>query len=239
MKALKVVARLLAQECGEAVQISRERGYPISNRPLVMIPIVMAGEAPALFALGIGDGGKSCRVHVCAEPRNRDQQYDMLERAVPGMQAILTAWEKNSALMPQVITSSRDASRMCLATIQRMAYAPRPVLKKVGRQLFWLDRRHEQPDSACVLSMPAAICELYATGQDDHADSHLGALLEWLKPADGQIYDRIMEAEDRAASTSTHPRLDNEKLVPLLDALSQGRGCRRRGNRIRAAEPDW
>jgi hypothetical protein len=219
MKALKVVARLLAQERGEAVQISRERAYPISDRPLVMIPIVMAGEAPALFALGIGDGSKPCIVHVCAEPRNRDQQYNMLERAATDMQTILATWERNPALMPQVITSSRDASRMCLATIQRMAYAPRPALKKAGRQLFWLDRRCEQPDSACVLSMPAAICELYATGQDDHADSHLGALLEWLKPADGQIYDRIIEAEDSPASTSTHPRLDNKKLVPLLDAL--------------------
>jgi hypothetical protein len=219
VKELKIVARLLAQERGEAVRISRERAYPISDHPLVMIPIVMAGEAPALFALGIGYGSKPCRVHVCVEPRNRDQQYDMLERAASDMQAILGAWERNAALMPQVITPSRDASRMCLATFHRMTYAPRPALKKVGRQLHWLDRTFEQPDSAGLLNMPAAICELFATGQDDHADSHLGALLEWLKPADGQIYDRIIAAEDKPASTSTHPRLDNQELVPAVEAL--------------------
>lgn len=72
--------------------------------------------------------------------------------------------------------------------------------------------------------MPEAICALYATGQDDHADTHLGAVLEWLKPADGQVYDRILEAESQPTSTATDPRLDNEKLVPLVDALGRPKG---------------
>src|SRR5262245_49648728 len=132
MNELKVVARLTAQERGEAVPLTRERPYPISDRPMVMIPIVMAGESPVLFALGIADGRMVCRVHVCAEPRNRDQQYAMLGRAAVDMQTVLDAWQSDPTLYPQVITPSRDASRICLATIHRMTYAQQPELRRVG-----------------------------------------------------------------------------------------------------------
>ena len=42
-----------------------------------------------------------------------------------------------------------------------------------------------------------------------------------MKPADGRIYDRIIEAESCPASTATDPALDNEKLVPLVEAFGQ------------------
>jgi hypothetical protein len=221
MNELKAVARLLAQERGEALCFTRERPYPLSDSPMVMVPIVMAGESPSLFALGIGDGVRAWRLHVCTEPRNRDQQYAMLGEAAQHMEMFLGAWETNKELMPQLLTSSGDASRVCLLTVHRMTYAPQPGLRSVGRRLHWLDRVFEQPDSAALVNMPWAICELFATGQDDRADSHLGAVLEWLKPADGQIYNRLLRAEECPTSTSTAPRLDNEKLMPLVEALGR------------------
>src|SRR5262249_13013020 len=148
----------------------------------------------------------------------RDQQYAMLSRAGVDMQSVLDAWRNNPGLYPQVITSSRDASRICLATIHRMTYASQHAeLQRVGRPLHWLGRVFERTDSAALLDMPAAVCQLFATGQDDHADAHLGAVLEWLKPADGRIYDRIIEAESYPASTATDPALDNKRLVPLVE----------------------
>jgi len=78
---------------------------------------------------------------------------EAVERAASDMHAILAAWEGNAELMPQIITPSRNASRMSLATLHGMSYAPRPALKKVGRQLHWLDRTLEQPDSAGLLNM--------------------------------------------------------------------------------------
>jgi hypothetical protein len=218
---LKVVARLLAQERGEAVRLTRQRPYPLSDYPMVLVPIAMAGASPALFALGLGDGVAPCQVYVCCEPRNRAQQYDMLGRTAQAMEAFLHSWASNSALMPQLITPSRDASHLGLVTIHRLTYAPQPALRGVGRQLHWLDRVFERSDSAALLCMPSALCELFATGQDEHADTHLGAVLEWLKPADGQIYERVLRAENDPSSTSTHPRLDNEKLVPRVDALGR------------------
>src|SRR5262245_13671444 len=107
MTELKVVARLLAQERGEAVPLTRERAFPISSRPLVLVPIAMAGESPSLFALGIGDGTAPCRVYFCPEPRNRDQQYSLLRDAAADIERIVNAWQANPAAMPQIITSSR------------------------------------------------------------------------------------------------------------------------------------
>jgi hypothetical protein len=189
---------------------------------MVMIPIVLAGESPALFALGIGDGASPCSVFVCHEPRNRDQQYGMLVKAAAPIQTLLAVWGRDPGIMPQILTSSKEASRMVLATIHRMTYAPqRPELNSVGRQLHWLYRASERVDFAALLSMPTALGELFATGQDEHADAHLGAALEWNKPADRRIYDRILEAERYPASTATDPNVDNSELVPRVEALGR------------------
>lgn len=222
MKDLKVIGRLLAQERGEAVPLMQERAFPISDHPLVMVPIAMAGESPSLFALGIGNGTDPCRVYVCAEPRNRDQQYGLLRQIAVDIEQVVAGWQANSAIMPQIITSSRAALRLVLATFHRMTYTPdEPALRAVGRKMHWFDRMFEQADSGALLDMPAALCALHATGQDDHADTHLGALMEWLKPADGRIYDRILETEAQPVSTSTDPRVDNEQLVPRVEQLAQ------------------
>src|SRR5260370_32859441 len=108
----------------------------------------------------------------------------MFGHAAEDMEIFLRLWEANAAVMPQVITASRDASRVCLLTLRRMTYAPQPALRLVGRRLHWLDRAVERPDSAALLTMPSAICELFATGQGEHADTHLCALPRWLKPVD-------------------------------------------------------
>ncbi|MGO9330541.1 MAG: hypothetical protein ACLQJ0_20825 [Steroidobacteraceae bacterium] len=200
----------------------RERAFPISHRPLVLVPIAMAGESPSLFALGLGDGVGPCRVYVCAEPRNRDQQYALLRKVAADIEQVVAGWQTNPVVMPQIITSSRAALRLVLATFHRMTYTTdEPMLQSVGRKMHWFDRVFEQTDSGALLDMPAALGALYATGQDDHADSHLGALLEWLKPADGRIYDRILEAEAQPVSTSTDPRVDNDELVPRVEQLAE------------------
>jgi hypothetical protein len=70
----------------------------------------------------------------------------------------------------------------------------------MGRILTFFDRRFERADSAAALPATEAVSSLYATGQDPHADTHLGALVEWLRPADGQIAARVQAAERLTAS---------------------------------------
>src|SRR5689334_10809697 len=77
-----------------------------------------------------------------------------------------------------------------------------------------------------MIDMPSALGRLYATGQDDHADQHLGAFLEWIKPADGSIHARVMAAEARPASTATAPDLDNRELAWRLEQYRLARRLR-------------
>lgn len=236
MSDLKAVARLLAYEQGHAVPITRERSVPISSRPLILIPINMAGESPSLFALGVGTDDGHINIEVCCEPRARAEQYEMLERAASHIEQIVADWEDDPAAMPQIITPSTAATKLTLAVIDRMAFAPaadRQLLSRIGRSLYVTDRAFERPDSAMILDMPGALTKTYATGQDDHADQHLGAQLEWFAPPDGEICRRVREAELLPVSTATSPDLDNEELDPRLARL---RVARRERDTVTAAQ---
>ncbi len=224
MSDIMVVARLLAHESGTAIRITRERGFPNSARPMVLIPIEMAGESPSLFAMGIGDGVGEPAFEFCAEPRNKTQQYDFLERCVGHMMPFIEDWDRDPELLPQIVTSSRKASVVVLQLLDFMHFrASRPILRQIGRRLHLLDGCYEQRDSAYILDLPSHIGRLYATGQDEQADQHLGALLQWLQPADGKIHDRVRKAEAISASTSTDPELDNQYLSPLAEMLRKAR----------------
>lgn len=224
MSDIMVVARLLAHESGTAVRITRERGFPASARPMVLVPIEMAGESPSLFAMGIGDGVGTPAFEFCAEPRNRTQQYDFLERCVGHMMPFIEDWDRDPELLPQIVTSSRKASVVVLQLLDFMHFrATRPLLRQIARRLHLLDGCYEQRDSAYLLDLPSHIGRLYATGQDEQADQHLAALLQWLRPADGGIHDRVRKAEAISASTSTDPELDNQYLSPLAEMLRKAR----------------
>jgi hypothetical protein len=228
MNELKAIGRLLAEVSGAAVPVTRERVMPLSTAPLILIPIHMAGESPSLFALGVGRRSGRLDVEVCCEPRDREEQYAMLERACGYIQEAIDEWDDDHGAQPQIITSSSGASKLTLAVVDRMAFTQeRPLIRQVGRTLYILDRSFERPDSGMLLDMPSVLTELYATGQDEHADQHLGALLEWFKEPDGSVYERVRAAELDAVSSATDPELDNLQLDPRLSAL---RGAKRAGD---------
>jgi hypothetical protein len=212
--------RLKAHLAGTAVRLSRSRNFAVSDLPLVLIPIKMAGEAPALFALGVADLNGNLDVFTCPNPPNRDHQYAFLAQAAVAIRVVVDQWMADPALAPQLICQSGAAATLMLAVVDRMAFVnpadppPLPV-NEVGRIMAFFDRRFERADSAAVLPATEAVCSLYATGQDPQADTHLGTLVEWLRPADGQIISRVQAAECLTASVSTDPALDNE----VLDAL--------------------
>jgi hypothetical protein len=103
MTEMVAVAKLLAHDRGTAVPVTRERAFPISGRPLVLIPLVMAGESPALFGLGVGDGLGAVKIFICANPVNRDEQYDMLAEAMKAVEPTTLSWEISPEEIPQII----------------------------------------------------------------------------------------------------------------------------------------
>jgi len=225
MSDLKAVARLLADQAGEAVAFAHERPYPISDHPLVLVPIKMAGDPSALFAMGIGNGIDEVVSLVCPEPRNRTAQYQFLMACAEAIMPFLEAWDDDPFVMPQVITPSSAANKLLLRVVDKITFSENvpAALRDLGRRLHLLDTSFERPDSALLLDMPKALGHLFATGQDENADQHLGTQIEWLRPADGNIHSRVRAAEGRSASTSTDPQHDNRHLVPLSMALKRAR----------------
>lgn len=224
MSELAVFARLKAYLAGEAVRLGNTRNIPISGRPLVLVPIQMAGEAPALLAIGIGDLESNLTVYSCPNPTNRDHQYALLGNMARAIHQAFEGWRAGPTLMPQVICQSDAALSLILAVVDRMAYVDSgnpttSVIRDVGRQLAFFDKRFERADSAAIISATALVTKLYATGQDPYADTHLGTVVEWLKPADGCILERVEAAERQSASISTDPVIDNTLLDPLVNSF--------------------
>ena len=219
MSEIVALAKLMAQQAGTVQRITRHRGFPLSTRPLVMIPIVMAGESPALFGLGIGNGNDAAKVYVCANPINRAEQYEMLAKALKAGEPTLLSWQGSNET-PQIIVTGTDSARLVLGIIDRSVYSQHLELTAIGRQLAWFDHRSDCPDSACLLILPKALAACLATGQDEFADQHLGAFLEWCRPADGKIWERVARAEQLPASGATSPDFDRHQLEPAFNAYT-------------------
>ncbi len=226
MSEMIAVAKLMARNAGTAVNITRERGFPVSKRPLVLIPIAMAGESPSLFGLGVGDARGPVKTFVCCNPINRDEQYDMLAAGFAAAEPTVLSWEVPLGELPRIIVTGADSARLALGVIDRSVYSQRPNLLRVSRRLAWFDKRSDCADSASVLVLPKALATCLATGQDEFGDQHLGAFLEWCKPADGRIWQRVAAAEQLSASGATSPEFDREHLAPAVEdyteALSNG-----------------
>ena len=213
--------RFKAYRCRTAVSLGCTRNFPVSDLPLILIPIQMAGEAPALFALGVGNLAGNLDVLSCPNPPDRDCQYSLLAQAANAIKVVIDQWQADQLLIPQMICQSDAAATLMLAVFDRMAYinpdySPPPIIKDIGQIMVFFNRRFERADSSAVLSAPRTVCTLYATGQDPHADTHLGAVVEWLQPDDGKIIARVKAAENLPASASTDPDIDNKVLVPLV-----------------------
>lgn len=145
--------RLKAHLSGTAVLLSRTRNFSVSDLPLVLIPIQMSGEAPALFALGVGDLAGNLDVYTCPNPPDRGCQYDFLAQAATAIKTVIDQWYADMCLTPQVICQSDAAATLMLAAIDRMAYVNPadpipPIVKDVGRIMAFFDQRFERTDSA-------------------------------------------------------------------------------------------
>jgi hypothetical protein len=75
MSTLTSLARAQAVAAGVAQPIATVRHVHLSDRPLVFVPLGLAGEAHAPLAAMAGTDRQSPRLLVVAQPRNRDQRF--------------------------------------------------------------------------------------------------------------------------------------------------------------------
>ena len=226
MTLLTALARVEAAAVGRAQRIRTVRHVHLSDRPLVLIPLQLAGEACAPLAAMVGDDPDKPRLLTVYEPRDRGKRFEFvadlaevilahLDGYIPANPAPGDAENGGSGGgasagqvdpfpdAPQLIVPNPNAARY-LRLLGRSArfrrvdgeYPVRPTVPLLGRWLTHYAERAEVPGSALMLPMTTALAEHWATGQSDLEDANLGALLGWIEPPPGQTGQQAARAAE-------------------------------------------
>jgi hypothetical protein len=250
MTTLTALARALAVERGSAQLACTVRHVHISDHPLVIIPLTMAGEANAPMAAMVGDDPSAPRTLTVAEPRDRDQRFAFaaelaaivlthIERYLGATEPVTGQRQEDSRVRyadaPQLLLPN-PAGVAFIRLLGRAArfrrtegtYAVPASVPVLGRWLSFHAERAEHPASSLTLAMTDALAQHWATGQSPAEDLNLGALLGWIDPPPGLSgAQAAARAEDPLqlppAGPVTDPTFDNEVLEPRLLAIRTAR----------------
>jgi hypothetical protein len=262
---MTALARALAVEQGVAQPIATVRHVHISARPLVFVPLALAGEANAPLAAMVGDDPSDPRLLVVAQPRNRDQRFafaaELARIFVQYLDLFLGAEETvlagrggerrtRYADAPQLLVPNEGGVEF-VALLGRSTRFRRaegegavdPAVPVLGRWLTWLAGRAENPASSLLLAMTGALARHWASGQSAVEDRNLAALAGWIDPPEGMTGPQAAAAaEDQLtwppAGPATDPTFDNEVLARLIGACAAAAGDERAERRARRALQD-
>jgi hypothetical protein len=244
MSTLTALARVEAFVAGRAVPIATVRHVHLSDEPLVLVPLLLAGEAAAPLAALVGTDRARPELLVVEQPRNRDQRFAFLatlaERVVgyvetrrAGTETVeptrnREAWERYLDA-PQIIVPNGggiEALRLLGRSSRfRSAQGPYPVDPRVpvlGRYLTWFaEDRAPTPGSSVCLALTDALGAHWATGQSALEDQQLGTVVGWIDPPPGLTGAEAaaaVEDPERCppAGPTTDPRFDSAVLGPLI-----------------------
>ncbi len=259
MSTLTSLARAIAASTGTAQPICTARHVHVSPRPLVFVPLALAGEANAPLAAMAGDGTDRPHLLVVSEPRDRDQRFafaaDLADLVLGYIRTYFGAEEPAGghdqgtryADAPQLlvpnpagIAFTRLLGRSTRFRRTEGPYAVPGSVPILGRWLTFFAERAEHPASSLMLAMTSALAAHWATGQSPVEDLNLGALLGWIDPPPGMSGAQAAAlAEDPVhcppAGPATDPTFDNEVLDQRVVAVrtarltGDGRACGRAG----------
>ncbi|MFK3980920.1 hypothetical protein ACI2K4_11145 [Micromonospora sp. NPDC050397] len=245
MSTLTALARAQALAAGVAQPIATVRHLHLARRPLVLVPLTMAGEANAPLAVLVGTAPERGRLLVVPQPRNRDQRLDFVtafgtvllpyldghrgvSESVPidrGRDVRYRYVDAPQVLVPNQagITFLRLLGRNTRFRRTDGDYPVDASVPLVGRWLTFLAERSEHPGSSLLVAMTDALGLHWATGQSGIEDLSLAAQLGWIDPPPGVTGAvAAAEAEDPSiwppAGPATDPEFDNDVLTPLMAA---------------------
>jgi hypothetical protein len=247
---LTSLARAEAVARGQAQPICTVRHVHVSEHPLVLVPLALAGEANAPLAVMVGDDPRSPLLLVVSQPRNRDQRFEFaaaLAAVVVGYADTFLAAETISSGpggeprervpdAPQILVPNRAGigfvrllGRSTRFRRSSGDYAVEPAVPVLGRWLSFLSEQAEHPGSCLLLAATEALAQHWASGQSPVEDLNLAALLGWIDPPAGMTgLEAALAAEDPLAwppaGPVTDPTFDNEVLEPLIAACSSAGG---------------
>jgi hypothetical protein len=251
MSTLTSLARAKAAETGRAQPVATVRHIHLSDRPLVFVPLALAGEACAPLVAMAGDDPRTPRVLVVPQPRNRTQRFafagELADVIVSYIEGYFAAEETVPAgrereprtrytdapqiLMPNRagISFARLLGRSTRFRRTEGDYAVPPSVPLLGRWLTFLAERAEYPGACLMLAATDVLALHWATGQSPVEDLNLAALLGWIDPPPGMSGQQAaLAAEDPVrwppAGPATDPTFDNEVLAPLIAACDRVEG---------------
>ncbi|MDL2076410.1 hypothetical protein QNN03_08170 [Streptomyces sp. GXMU-J15] len=113
-------------------------------------------------------------------------------------------------------------------------YPAPPRVPLLGRWLTHYGERSRVPGSSLLLAMTDVLSRHWATGQSTLEDQHLGALLAWIAPPEGETgaeaaLRRELTRDERGqllwppAGPATDPAFDNKLLAPALERYDRAR----------------
>ncbi|GIJ51761.1 hypothetical protein Val02_86470 [Virgisporangium aliadipatigenens] len=243
MTALTALARAIAVREERAQPLTTVRHVHIGARPLVFVPLALAGEANAPLAALVGDDRAAPHLLVVPQPRNRAQRFAFaaeLGHLVLDYLRSFTHFREDVPInrgrevrqrfsdAPQLIVPNPAgvAFTRLLGRSTRLRrtdgpYAVDPVVPLLGRWLTFLAERAEHPGSSLMVAMTRALSMHWATGQSSTEDANLAALLGWIAPPEGRSpVEAAADAEDAdlwpPAGPATDPTFDNEILSPAI-----------------------
>jgi hypothetical protein len=236
MSTLTSLARAMAVASGTAQRTCTVRHVHISRRPLLFIPLALAGEANAPLAAIAGDDPEAPNLLIVVEPRDRDQRFaftaELAAVILPYIQSYAAEEESTGGREPD--TRFADAPQLLVPNPAGIAftrllgrstrfrrtegpYAVPESVPQLGRWLTFFTDRTESPASSLMLAVTDALAAHWATGQSPVEDRNLGTLLGWIDPPPGSSGAQAAAvAEDPVrcppAGPTTDPTFDNEVL---------------------------
>lgn len=243
MSTLTALARVQAVAAGVAQPIATVRHVHLAERPMVVVPLTLAGEANAPLAAMVGADPDAPRLLIVPEPRNRDLRFAFAAELAAALLPYIDAHCGETELVaadrgrevrhryrdaPQVLVPN-TASVSFLRLLGRStrfrrtdgAHAVHPSVPLLGQWLTFLAERAEYPGSSLLVAMTEALALHWATGQSALEDQNLAALLGWIDPPPGRSgAEAAALAEDPAvwppAGPLTDPEFDRTRLAPAI-----------------------
>jgi hypothetical protein len=227
---LTSLARALAADSQMAQRACAVRHVHIADRPLLAIPLTLAGEANAPLAVMIGDNADSPALLFVPEPRDRDERFAFAAELADVFLGYIDSADAPQLVVPNPggVTFTRLLGRSTRFRRTDGPYAVAATVPLLGRWLTFFAERAEVPSSSLMLAMTDALSMHWATGQSPTEDLNLAALLGWIDPPPGLTGAQAAAiAEDPVrcppAGPATDPTFDNEVLEQRIAAVRTGR----------------
>ncbi|MGW2017603.1 hypothetical protein [Streptomyces sp. NPDC001927] len=237
MSMLSALAHVQAMESMRAVPLTEFRHRRLTGRPLVIIPLAMAGEAGAPLAAMVGTAKRNRTLLVVPQPRNRDQRFAFAASLGQIVMEYINSFRQNRhgegersryTDAPQILVPNpggvralTDLGRMCRFRTTTGAYAVPGVVPEFGMWLTFLTDRAEHAGTSVLLPVTTLLAEHWATGQSTLENQNLASLMAWIAPPPGLgVEQALADAEDPdvcpPAGPTTSPEFDNRYLAPAI-----------------------